>query len=209
MPRERSPSLVPDAATSAILTAPARPQRLDLGAIFGREAPLVVDIGCGKGRFLLAQASQHPGRNYLGIDRLRVRMQKLDRRTVESGLKNVRLLNAEAALAVRDLLPPGSVIECFVFFPDPWPKRKHHRRRLLGPDFMCDLHRALAPHARLHVATDHADYFAAIHKLLAADTQLRELTPPFAPAAEERTEFESIFLAQGLTIGRCSFEKRA
>jgi len=176
-------------------------------ALFGNAHPCEVDVGCGKGRFLRARAATRPGVNFLGVDRMRGRMHKLDRKLVRDGLRNVRLVQLEAAYVVERMLPPESVRAYYVFFPDPWPKRRHHRRRLFGPAFLDAVHRTLEPDGRIHVATDHLDYFATIRDVLEADPRFDE-TAAFEPAAEERTDFELIFAGQGKPIGRCSFRKR-
>jgi len=180
---------------------------LDPAALFGHARPLEVDVGCGKGRFLRARAAAQPGVNFLGVDRMRGRLHKLDRKLVRAGLRNVRLVQLEAAYVVERMLPPGSVRTYYVFFPDPWPKRRHHRRRLFSPAFLDALNRTLEPDGCIHAATDHQEYFAAIRSVLDADPRFEE-TPPFRPAAEERTDFERLFEGQGKPIGRCSFRKR-
>ena len=179
---------------------------LDLPSAFGR-APqrLEVDLGCGKGRFLLARAAAHPETSFLGLDRQTRRLAKVERK---AQLANIRLLYAEAAYAVTHLLPRGSVATYYIFFPDPWPKRRHHRRRLFDAAFLDALNTTLMPGGCIHLATDHLDYFGSIRRLLAGDTRFTE-REPFVTSAEERTNFELIFLQQNKPIGRCSFAKRA
>jgi tRNA (guanine-N7-)-methyltransferase len=94
----------------------------------------------------------------------------------------------------------------FFFFPDPWPKRRHHRRRLFTGEFVTSLHRALRPQGRFHVATDHADYLETIRGLFSGDARFRPI-PPFEPEEDEQTEFERIFRSQNVPIGRRSFER--
>jgi tRNA (guanine-N7-)-methyltransferase len=195
MPPE-SPIIEPDQWTRS----------LDLEALFPRPAPLEVDVGCGKGRFLAARASRFPDRNFLGIDRLRSRLARLLRKIERLDLTNVRLLRLEAAYSVAYLLPAGSVAAFHIFFPDPWPKRRHHRRRLFTAPFLADLHRALAPAGRINVATDHEEYFGEIRHILLADRRYREIEA-FVPAPEERTDFEVLFTGKGLPVSRCSFVK--
>jgi tRNA (guanine-N7-)-methyltransferase len=187
-------------------------QALSLDALFprpgGATRPLAVDVGCGKGRYLLAMARKHPEMNFLGIDRMRSRMVKLGRKLTRADLRHVRLVQVEASYAVRHLLPATSVSRFTIFFPDPWPKRRHHRRRLFCPAFLDDLDRAMEPGALLHIATDHLDYFDAIRALFDADARFRAI-PAYEPAEEERTDFELIFVGQGKPIGRASFVKPA
>lgn len=177
---------------------------LSLDAAYPNAQPLEVDLGCGKGRFLLARAAAHPDRNFLGVDRLLVRMRKVDRRALRLGLANVRLLRIESAYALTYLFAPHSVSVFYVFFPDPWPKRRHHPRRLFSPAFLASVRRVLVPGGAIHVATDHADYAAHIRKCFAGDPAFSAI-PPFVPDESERTDFECLFMAQGLPIHRSSY----
>lgn len=188
-------------ATAGITTS------LPLTEIFGEGRPVEVDVGCGTGRFLLARCQAHPGTAFLGVDRLKRRLRKIDRRLTTNGVTNTRLLHVEASYAVRYLLPHHAITTYYVFFPDPWPKRRHHRRRLLSPDFLDSVHRTLVPGGALHIATDHQDYFEWIEKLLGADERFGEI-PTFQPREEERTGFELLFLEQQASIGRCSYRVR-
>ena len=202
-----SPDALPPLPPTTVVTPATWTAALALGDMFPEPRPLEVDVGCGKGRFLLARAGKHPGLNFLGIERLLVRVRKIDRKAVRAGLANVRLLRLEAAYTVEYLLPPACVTTYYILFPDPWPKRRHHRRRLFTPAFIDSLERTLVPGGCVHAATDHAEYFAQIRQLLAADARF-EAAPTFVPEADERTDFELEFLSQGLEIGRCSFRKR-
>ena len=181
---------------------------LDLTAAFGR-APhrLEVDLGCGKGRFLLARAAAHPETSFLGLDRQTRRLAKVERKVQRAQLTNIRLLYAEAAYAVTHLLLPGTVTAYYIFFPDPWPKRRHHRRRLFDAAFLDALDATLMPGGCIHLATDHLDYFDSIRRLLAGDARFVE-REPFITSDAERTDFELIFLQQNKPIGRCSFAKK-
>ena len=181
---------------------------LDLPAAFG-QAPqrLEVDLGCGKGRFLLARAAAHPGTSFLGLDRQTRRLAKVERKAQRAQLANIRLLYAEAAYTVTHLLPMGSVAAYYIFFPDPWPKRRHHRRRLFDAAFLDALNATLMPGGCIHLATDHLDYFESIRRLLAGDARLLE-REAFSTSDAERTDFELIFLRQNKPVGRCSFAKK-
>ena len=193
---------------SAILHPENWTQRLVLADVFDSQGQLDIDLGCGKGRFLTVRAGKQPDRNFLGIDRLLARLRKVNAKIAREGLTNVRLLRIEAAYAVEFLLPEQSVSTFYILFPDPWPKRRHHRRRLFTPPFMDALHRSLTPDGRVYVATDHLSYYEKIHGLLAGDSRFHEI-PAFEPTEDERTEFETLFLQQNKPIGRCGFEKLA
>lgn len=167
--------------------------------------PVEVDLGCGKGRFLLARAEANPRVNFLGIDRMLRRIRKIDHRLARRGLTNVRLLRVEGYYAVAYLMPPEAVSAYYIFFPDPWPKTKHHEHRIMNPRFVDALHRTLASRGRVHLATDHLPYFEIIRGVLLSDARFREIEP-FVPSESERTDFEQWYIRQG-PIGRCSFEK--
>ena len=182
---------------------------LDLASVFGRPpAALAVDLGSGKGRFLLAHAARHPGISFLGIDCLLLRILRVEREARRRQLANIRLMYVEACYAISYLLPPRSVTTYYIFFPDPWPKRRHHRRRLFDAAFLDALDKTLVPGGAIHVATDHLDYFESIRETFLGDSRF-ELIPPFVPAEEERTDFELYYLGQGQPIGRCSFGKKS
>ena len=136
---------------------------LDPISIFGRAAPLQVDLGCGDGSFLCDLAQRRPDKNFVGIDRLVGRVGKACRKA--SALENVRILNVESTYAVRYLLPEASVEAFYLLFPDPWPKRRHHRRRIVTTDFLDAIHRALAAGGVLRIATDQLDYFEQIRRI--------------------------------------------
>lgn len=170
-------------------------------------ATIEVDVGCGKGRFLLARAAANPGTAFLGIERQAGRIRRVARCVEKSGLRNVRLLQLEASYVIEQLLPPASVSVYYIFFPDPWPKRRHHTRRLLDTEFLDRAWRTLAPGGIIHAATDDAAYFRQIHANLTADQRFTEV-PPFIPTPGEMTDFECIFTAQGKPTHRCSVKRR-
>jgi tRNA (guanine-N(7)-)-methyltransferase len=166
-----------------------------------------VDVGCGKGRFLLARAAAHRETAFLGIERQAGRIRRVARQVEKAGLTNVRLLQLDASYVIEQLLPPGSVSVYYVFFPDPWPKRRHHTHRLLDRTFMDHAWRTLAPGGRIHAATDDEPYFRQIAASMTGDTRFAA-TSPFVPDESEKTDFERLFAAQGKPILRCSVAKR-
>jgi len=178
---------------------------LPLAQYFGNDQPLEVDMGCGKGRFLLARAAAHPAVNFFGVDRMLRRIRKVDRKAVRQGLANVRLLRMEAYYATTYLLPTAAVAVCYIFFPDPWPKARHREHRLFNPRYLDALHRVLQPGGVVHFATDHRPYFAEVCALIRADGRFRE-APPFIPGPEEQTDFERYYVAH-TPIGRFSFQR--
>ena len=178
---------------------------LPIESLFPEPHPIEVDLGCGKGRFLLARAAAKPDTNFLGIDRMLRRIRKVDRKAVRAGLNNVRLLRIEGYYATVYLLPPRSVRAFYIFFPDPWPKARHHKNRLFDAQFLDALDRTLVADGIVHVATDHLPYFEDIAALLDRDPRFTP-TDPFVPEEEEKTDFELLFRDQ--PIGRCSVRRR-
>jgi len=168
------------------------------------ERPLEVDIGSGKGRFLVARSGRFPETNFLGIERLLGRINSSGRRCERAGRENVRMFRMEGYYAISQMMPTRSVANYYFFFPDPWPKARHHDQRLFNPAFMDALFKTLEDDGNLHVATDHLPYFEEIHELLQKDERFTEIAA-FEPDDEERTDFELIFSHK--KIGRCSFRK--
>lgn len=169
------------------------------------EQPLEVDLGCGKGRFLLAHAFKHPGVNILGIDRMLRRIRKIDNRARRLDLETIRLMRVEAYYAVSFLLPPLSVDTYYIFFPDPWPKAKHEGHRLFNPRFLDAMHRTMTDEGITHIATDHAPYFEQLSEVFAGDPRFVPVEP-FVPPEDEQTDFE-MFYIESKPIGRLSVRK--
>jgi tRNA (guanine-N7-)-methyltransferase len=183
---------------------------LPLDSIFGWDGhvprpPLEVDVGCGKGRFLLARATANPQADFLGIDRMLRRVRKVDNKARRLGLANIRLLRMEAYYAVAYLIPPMAVTTYYIFFPDPWPKKRHHEHRLFNPRFVEALHLTLAPGGKVHFTTDHLPYFGEVKAILSADLRFLEVEP-FEPSEDERTDFERYYESR-TPIGRLSLQK--
>jgi tRNA (guanine-N7-)-methyltransferase len=177
--------------------------RLDLEKIFGRSAPLHVDLGCGDGSFLCALAQRIPEKNFLGIERLIGRVRSAARKAAK--IDNVRVLRVESLYAVRFLLPPVSVETFYLLFPDPWPKRRHQRRRIVNEDFLDAINTALVANGALYVATDQLDYFEQIKEIARANSGLAivDLGHVDLPA----TKFEKTFRDQGTPIHRLELRK--
>ena len=177
----------------------------DFKAAFSHpDRPLEVDLGSGKGRFLVARSGKFSEINFLGIERQLIRINSSGRRCERANRENVRLFRMEACYAISKMLPDAYIAGYYIFFPDPWPKARHQDHRLFNPTFMNTLHRTLEHNGFVHVATDHLPYFEAIHALFKDDPRFEE-TDPFLPDADERTDFELIFAHK--RIWRCSFRK--
>ncbi len=169
------------------------------------ERPFEIDIGCGKGRFLLARSGKFPKTNFLGIDRMLTRIRKIDKKAQRLGRENVRLARIDGYYATTFLLPPESVDTYYVFYPDPWPKERHHHNRLFNEPFMDAIARTLKPGGKIHTASDHLPYFEEIYALLQKDARFEEIDT-FVPAEDEVTDFELIFAQK--VPGRASFIRK-
>ncbi len=142
-------------------------------------AAITLEIGCGHGHFLTAYATAHPAETCLGIDLLKDRIGRATRKAVRAGLTNLAFLQAEAALLLEALPPAVQLATVFVLFPDPWPKRRHHKNRLMQPEFLSALAAKAAPNASLHFRTDYEPYFAAATATLQEHPDWRVSTVPW------------------------------
>jgi tRNA (guanine-N7-)-methyltransferase len=179
--------------------------RLDVAELFGRSAPLHVDLGCGDGSFLCAMAQQFPKRNFLGIERLTKRVEKV--RHKADKIENVRILRADTLFAVRYLLPESSVETFYLLFPDPWPKRRHQFRRIFTLAFLDAIAVALERHGVLRVMTDQPDYFHQIERLSRAHLQFQTMTQSPEDFVFPVTKFERKFRDRGVPIYRLALRK--
>lgn len=151
---------------------PFREQRLDLDQVFGRGAPRVLDIGFGDGEALVTNALNNPGVDYLGVEVHEPGIGHLLLLLEKSGATNVRVIARDATEVLPELLPSSSFDAVDLLFPDPWPKKRHHKRRLVQPPFVAEIARVLKAGGFLHVATDWADYARHTREVLAENTEL-------------------------------------
>jgi tRNA (guanine-N7-)-methyltransferase len=189
--------------SSPIIELKSLVERLDLEKLFGRDAPLHVDLGCGDGSFLCALAQRMPEKNFLGIERLLGRVSSAARKAARIG--NVRLLRMEISYTVRYLLPPASVETFYLLFPDPWPKRRHWQRRIVNESFLRAIGQALVSGGTLYIATDRVDYFEKIKEIARANPDFA--TVDFADIDLPHTKFERKFRTQDATIYRLELRK--
>jgi tRNA (guanine-N7-)-methyltransferase len=187
------------------VTAPAP---LDWKAVFDRDAPVVLEIGFGMGETTAAIAAAHPDVDFLGVEMHLPGVGALLRRIEAARLTNVRVLRRDA-VEVVDLIAPASLAGIHVFFPDPWPKKRHHKRRLLKRALVHALALRLAPGGYLHVATDWQPYAEEILAVLAAEPLLANTAQGFAsrPAWRPLTKFEQRGLARGHAVFDLLFAK--
>lgn len=183
--------------------------RLDLATLFpGREsAPLELDLGSGDGAFLVEMAKRYPERNFLGVERLLGRVRRTCKALAREGAANARVIRLESHYLVRYLLPPGSVSVFHVMFPDPWPKRRHHVKRLIQTAFLDDIQVALAPGGELRLTTDDAPYFQHMRKVFEAHPGFAQ--EPWTPGPDyPQTDFEAIFRCHALPIYRAMLRNK-
>jgi tRNA (guanine-N7-)-methyltransferase len=178
---------------------PFRNAPLDLHETFGRGAPVVVEIGFGMGETTARIAAENPATDYLGIEVHAPGVGSLLKQLDEAGLTNVRIVSHDAVEVLRDMIPPDSLAGIHIFFPDPWPKKRHHKRRLIQPEFAELAASRVAPGGRLHVATDWQEYAEHVLAVLSAVPTLRNTAADFAPRPEARPETK--FERRGLKLG--------
>ncbi|WP_233159642.1 tRNA (guanosine(46)-N7)-methyltransferase TrmB [Actinophytocola xanthii] len=187
---------------------PAGP--LDLDGWFGRSAPVLLEIGSGMGETTARLAQAEPEVNYLAVEVYQPGLAQLMMRAEALGVTNLRLLRGDAVVLLERHLPPDSLHGVRIFYPDPWPKKKHHKRRLVQPSFVALVASRLAPGGRLHLATDWENYAEQMLEVLSAEPLLRNLHTDWAPRPDWRplTKFES----RAEEVGRASrdivFERR-
>jgi tRNA (guanine-N7-)-methyltransferase len=181
-------------------------ERLDLAKLFPKPQPLEVELGCGDSTLTVAYAALHPERNFLGVERLMGRIVKLDKKGRRLGLTNLRGIRIESAYLLEWLLPANSVGAMHVYFPDPWPKKKHRRHRLINERFPTLAHHVLLPCGRVFLRTDDADYFAQMCEVFAADKRFQPVETP-AELAAVVTDFEKDFNAQGIPTLRGAYQR--
>jgi tRNA (guanine-N7-)-methyltransferase len=185
--------------------------QLGLGACLGA-GPVVLEIGFGRGELLIDLAGSDPGRRYLGVEVSRKRVQKVARRVVRAEVSNARLVHATAELLLDRVLPAASIDECWINFPDPWPKKRHFKRRLIRPPVLARLAEILRPGARLHIATDHPGYAEWIAAALDAAPEFENLAAPerwsTTPPKRSKTAYEAEFLADGRSIAYFEYQRR-
>jgi tRNA (guanine-N7-)-methyltransferase len=172
---------------------------LDFEQVFGRRAPTILEIGFGMGETTVRIAQGNPENNYLGIEVHTPGVGSLLNRIAEAGLANLRLIQHDAVEVLEHMIAPASLAGAHIFFPDPWPKKRHHKRRLIQPGFVALLGSRLAPGACLHAATDWQEYAEQILAVCAGEPSLVNTATGFAPRPDYRplTKFES----RGLKLG--------
>lgn len=175
------------------------PRVLDCSAAFGREAPTILEIGFGMGETTEKIALARPEDNFLGVEVFNAGVGSMLHRIETSQLNNVRIIQHDAVEVVRDMIAPDSLAGVHVYFPDPWPKKRHHKRRLLQPAFVALLASRIRPGGYLHCATDWQDYAVQMLDVLSGEPLLENTATDYAerPAYRPQTKFET----RGLRLG--------
>jgi tRNA (guanine-N7-)-methyltransferase len=179
---------------------------------FGRRAPLVVEIGSGTGESTAAQAAAVPEADHLAVEVFEPGLAQLLMRIEEAGLANLRLLRGDAVDLLRECVPRNSLAEVRIFFPDPWPKRRHHKRRLVQPDFVALVASRLVPGGVLHLATDWAHYAAQMRAVCSGEPLLENTSIDVdgwtsRPDERPETRFERRALAEGRDVRDLVFRR--
>ncbi|WP_165074205.1 tRNA (guanosine(46)-N7)-methyltransferase TrmB [Paludisphaera rhizosphaerae] len=182
---------------------------LSWNALFGDDGPVVLEIGSGKGLFLANAAQARPDHRFFGIEIAKKYARLAAERVVKAGLSNVRLWPGDAGHLMAKRVVPGSLREVHVYFPDPWWKKRHRKRRVFNEKLVDSIAKALTPGGELHVATDVEEYFGVIRELVGADTRFTEIDPPALGDPEHDhdylTNFERKYRIEGRPVYRSSY----
>ena len=191
---------------SLILRPASYVQELNWAEVFPSAQPVEIELGSGDGSFFARYAQMHPERNFLGVERLLGRLRKIEKKGLRAGLKNVALLRLEASYVMGFLVAPASIDALHIYFPDPWPKRKHRKNRLINPAFTELTAKALKPGGIVYLRTDDLDYFEQMTRVFTANKSFAAIETP-AELAEVITDFERTFHARGVKTNRAAYRK--
>ncbi len=186
------------------------PGTLDLDAAFGRKAPKILEIGFGMGETTAAIAAVQPENDYLGVEVHAPGVGALLKRIDAGGITNIRIIRHDAVAVLENMIPPGSLAGAHVFFPDPWPKKKHNKRRLVQPPFIALLASRIAPGGHLHLATDWEQYAEQMLAVLSAEPLIGNTAQSYADRPQSRplTKFENRGLKLGHGVWDLVFRRR-
>jgi len=187
------------AALLPVYGVPFSPAALDLGRLFGRAAPKILEIGFGMGETTAAIAREHPENDYLGIEVHTPGVGSLLKRIADLHLENVRVVQHDAVEVLQHMIAPAVLAGVHLFFPDPWPKKRHHKRRLIQPPFVALLASRMKPGATVHTCTDWEEYAQQMLQVLSADRALENTASGYAERPDTRPETK--FERRGLDLG--------
>jgi tRNA (guanine-N7-)-methyltransferase len=191
------------------LEYPAKP--LSWPEVFGDDHPVELEVGSGKGLFLATAAAADPGRNYVGVELSRKYARAAAERAAKRGLANVRVVQGDALRFLAEFVPPASLAAVHIYFPDPWWKKRHKKRRVFRESFVADVARTLAPGGEFAIATDVEEYFGVMMELMSAHDEFVPL--PVAPPGDARheldylTNFERKYRIEGRPIHRARYRR--
>jgi len=177
--------------------------RLDLRDLFGNDHDTIIEIGSGKGRFLIGTATERPDLNIIGIEKSLHYHRVIRERVMKRNLTNIRLINHDAYLVLKDMIPDASIAEVHVYFPDPWPRSKQQKRRIIRPEVLEQFARVLVPGGWGIYVTDHKEYFEAAAPLIEARFPAERRVP--GPDDPPRTNYEAKYREQGRPIYEIRF----
>ena len=197
-------SPIKEGSKTLLYTLPTITERIELALLFSTQRPLEVELGCGDASFIAEYAKRHPERNFLGVERLLGRIKKLDRKGRRAGLTNLCGVRIENTYFLEWLLPHKAAEALHIYFPDPWPKKRHRHHRLVSEGFPALAGHSLVPGGVIYLRTDDKDYF---DQMLAVFGAARDFTAVETPAelSEVRTDFETAFNAEGIPTLRAAY----
>jgi len=188
------------------------PEPVDLRSLFERGAPLELEIGSHKGTFLVRRAKKHPELNFIGIEWANKYYEYAADRMARWGLTNVRMMRCDGRHFVIHQVADACIDALHIYHPDPWPKKRHHKRRLIQPEFMDAALRIMKPNARLSIQTDHAGYFEHMQEVILPRTDLQQVDfvdEAYGTVGDDiKTNFEIKYEREGRTFYRFAFRKR-
>lgn len=191
-----------------IYTPPSYVDRLDLTALFGTPRPLEVELGAGDGSFILEWAALNRDVNFIAVERLLGRLMKIEKRGRRAGLANLRGMRIEIGYFTEYLLPRGLVTAFHIYFPDPWPKKRHRQNRLIQEHYTSILAQALVPGGTVYLRTDDLDYFEQMLAVFAASAAFAPVETP-ETLKNVKTDFERAFNAQGIPTHYAAYRTKA
>ena len=175
--------------------------------LFGAPVPLELELGVGKGQFLLEWAAAHPEVGLVGVERSRTYVRLAAQRTARKGLSNVKVVHSTAEDVLFRCLAPASVSAVHVYFPDPWPKKRHNKRRFFRPDNVARVAEVLSPGGVLRIKTDHREYASVIEALLQGESRLQRVPEEAAFEGIGTTHFEVKYAREARAVARFAFRR--